>query len=109
MPGRKNNDLTRLSASTPTTKYDELVARLEGRLQFEIEDRNEERFIWIFLVTILADAIILPIISWATIFIFILQVVFLIAVARWLGVDSVVVLLERIANRYGVSRKDGDD
>lgn len=106
MPGRKNSDLTRLSATSPATKYDELVATLEGQLQSEIEDRKEERFIWIFALTILADVIILPIISWATVFIFILQVVFLIAVARWLGVDSVVVILERIANRYGTKRDE---
>jgi hypothetical protein len=53
-------------------------------------------------------ALVFPALSWGSLPVFLLEIVFLIYMAKWLGVEVVVVLLERIFNRYVANGKNGD-
>lgn len=91
--------LNRLFAQV-TTRKDESAAILESRLQAEIDGRKEERFYWISFVALLLDALVLPNIGFWGIPIFLVQLVTLIGLAGWLGVDRAVLLLHRIFDKY---------
>lgn len=82
------------------TKLDDTAAILERRVQQEVENRRTERFYWIFAVTMLIEACILPHISWFGVPVFLMALVFLIAMAKSSGIDSVVVLLQRLFDKY---------
>lgn len=78
------------------------AATLEAQLQQERDAKREERFYWIFLCVILADCIVFKHIDdWKLITpIFLLQLIMLIGLADWLGVDRVRVLLEALYARF---------
>ena len=78
----------------------EVAAAYEVKLQAEIDSRQEERFFWIFALVLCIDMLVFPGLSWGALPVLLLEVVFLIGLAHHLGVDSVVVLLSRIFNRY---------
>ena len=78
----------------------EVAAAYEGKLQAENDSRQGERFFWIFALVLCIDVLVFPGLSWGALPVFLLEVVFLIGLAHHLGVDSVVVLLNRIFNRY---------
>lgn len=75
------------------------AASLAGKLSKEKDDRQEERFYWIFSTIMLIDVIIFQSLGKvAAIFISMLELVFLIGIAKFLGVDAVVKLLENMFN-----------
>lgn len=84
------------------SKQDEVAANLERDLQEERDSRKEERFYWIFSVVIFANILIFNSLTsaWALLPILLLELVFLIGLADWLGVDRVKVLLEKIYAKY---------
>jgi hypothetical protein len=83
------------------TELEAATAALEARLQHEIDSRRHERFFWIFGASLLADPIVYNMMggSWMFLFFFLLQVVFLIGMASYHGVERVVILLELIFNQ----------
>lgn len=108
-PESPPNDFAKIEANSVPTRLDETAAILEEQLQHEADKRKEERFLWIFVVTLLIDALALRDASAVlTIGMLTFETVFLIGAARWLGVDWVVVVLERILEKY-LSKPHGDD
>jgi hypothetical protein len=84
------------------TATDNVAAKLETDLQGERDSRREERFYWIFALVMVGNV---PIFNgfesaWALLPTFLLELVILIGLADWLGVDRVKVLLERIYAKW---------
>jgi hypothetical protein len=84
---------------TPT---DNVAAKLESDLQEERDSRKEERFYWILALVIIGNVPLLNAFSsdWALLPTFLLELVLLIALADWLGVDRVKVLLEKLYAKW---------
>ena len=78
----------------------EVAAAYEVKLQAEIDSRQEERFYWIFALVLCIDMLVFPSLSWVALPVFLLELVFLTGLAHHFGVDSVVVLLNRVFNRH---------
>jgi hypothetical protein len=96
------DDLARLEQQTTVTPRDQTAAALEQKLQHETELRKEERFFWIFLGAFLLDIIMFKhlefsLLCWPLLFV---QLIFLIGIAGWLGVERVAVPLERLLTKY---------
>lgn len=81
----------------------EAAARLGDELEAVKDARKEERFIWILIVTILLDVIWFADSSNATlpIVVLILQLVVLVIIARRMGIDDVVALIDRLLHSVG--------
>ncbi len=88
-----------ISTTARPTKVDESNAALEQQLQREKDERREERFIWIFVIVMLFDLIAVDRMGYAIILLFLLQLIFLAFVGKWLGVEAVAVPLERLFDR----------
>lgn len=88
------------------TALDRSAAQLEADLQSERDARKEERFYWILALLIVGNVPLFNSIesSWALAPLFLLELILLIGIADWLGVDRVKVLLERVFSRFS---KDG--
>ncbi|MDA8232281.1 MAG: hypothetical protein M0006_13160 [Magnetospirillum sp.] len=89
-------------AAVHATKLDDTAAILERQLQAEKESRKEERFFWIFAIALVMDVVLFNgIEKWQAILaIFLLEIVFLIGLAGWLGVDHVAVWLARLFHNF---------
>src|SRR4051794_25223522 len=87
-PEPSNNDFSRLERTGVPSKSDETAASLERLLQAERDHRNEERFFWIFALTIITDVLFFKFLDSALVSVplFLLEIVFLIGLAGWLGV-----------------------
>jgi hypothetical protein len=96
---RRPDDFTAISETVRPTKVDESAAALERLLQREADHRREERFAWIFVVTMLVDVIAFERLGTSSIFLFLLEVIFLGFMGKWLGVEVVVLPLERLFDR----------
>ena len=86
----------------PPTATERSAAQLESDLQSERDSRKEERFFWIFLAIMVGNV---PLFNsfesdWALLPAFLLELIFLIGLADWLGVDMVKMLLERLYNKF---------
>ena len=92
------SDFERLDKASIPTRLDDTAAALEAKLAKEQDERKEERFFWVFALVVIFDILVLPPLEVFAIPIFLLEIVFLIALAKWLGVDWAVVLLERLFN-----------
>lgn len=88
-------------------KKDDALAALGERLQAEKDARMEERFIWVVACVILIDVIWLRTSPNPTfpIVILILELVALLIIARRMGVNDFVKLMDRIL--YGFAYKSG--
>ncbi|GAW34198.1 hypothetical protein RA2_01243 [Roseovarius sp. A-2] len=86
---------------TPTST-ERSAAQLESDLQAERDSRKEERFYWIAALVIVGNVPIFNAFSsaWALLPTFLLELIVLIGLADWLGVDRVKVLLERLYSRF---------
>lgn len=86
----------------PPSRTDDVAAKLESDLQQERDSRKEERFYWILALVVTFDAFLFGSLEnqWAMLPIFLLEVVGLIGLADWLGVDRVKVLLERLYAKW---------
>jgi hypothetical protein len=73
---------------TPT---DNVAAKLESGLQEERDSRKEERFYWLLALVIIGNVPLFNAFasSWALLPTLLLELVLLIALADWLGVDRV--------------------
>jgi len=96
---RSRDDFEAIAGKTPPTKIDESAATLERLLQRETDLRREERFVWIFVVTMLIDVIAFERLGTSIIFLFLLELIFLAFVGKWLGVEAIVLPLERLFDR----------
>lgn len=77
------------------------AAELELRLDGERSDRRRERFIWILVVTLLADCILFKFEDFwfADTIIALLSTVALIFCARWLEIPWIAIYLDRIFSK----------
>ena len=91
--------------SVVVKKSDEGADALERALESEKDSRREERFYWILALIVVFDVASFQHLSWAHSFlVFLLEIIGLIGLAKGLGVDVVVVLLERLYSRIGLTR-----
>lgn len=94
------DDFARLDKTAGSTPLADTAAALERQLQREQEQRKEERFVWVFATSLLFDVIAFGQVgALPSVGLLILQIIFLIAMAKWLGVDFVVVALERFLEK----------
>ena len=92
--------------SVVVRKSDEEAAALEEALESVYDSRREERFYWILALVVIFDVGSFQHLAWMpSILIFLLEVIGLIGIAKWLGVDAVVVLLERTYSRISLPRR----
>lgn len=99
-PQRHPDDFEIITETSKPTKADENIAALQSRLQSEVDGRREERFAWALALTIALDALILQHTPWAlTIFLGLLELIFLGYIASLCGVDRVIVPLEQLFNK----------
>jgi len=79
----------------------DIIANYELKLEATVDSRNEERFFWVLSLVIIIDVVIFQVLPWyAAMMIFLLEIILLIGLASHLGVDKVVVLLNRIFDKY---------
>ena len=85
-----------------TSPTDDVAAKLESDLQHERDSKREERFYWILALVVVLNVTFFNALTskWAIIPIFVLELVGLIGLADWLGVDRVKVLLEKLYARW---------
>jgi len=84
-------------------KSSEAAARIADELLAEQDKRKEERFIWITMMVILIDVLwfkdsanpVLPLV------VLVFQLILLVIVARRLGIDDVVELIDRLLHAVG--------
>ena len=95
-----------LFRSVVVTKSDEGADALEKALESEQNNRREERFYWILALIVVLDVASFQHLAWTpSVLIFLLEIIGLIGMAKWLGVDVVVVLLERIYSRIDLPKR----
>lgn len=91
-------------------KAAEAAARLGEELEAAKDARKEERFVWIVIVTILLDVLwfsdsenpTLPVI------VLVLQLIVLVILARRMGIDDVVELIDRLLHTVGSKAGSGN-
>lgn len=90
------------AAPPSPTPLDNVAAKLESELQSERDNKKEERFYWILAVVICIDFSLFDSLTnkWVTAPIFLLQLVLLIGLANYLGVDAVKILLEKLYAKW---------
>jgi hypothetical protein len=88
---------------------DESAATLERLLQRETDLRREERFVWVFVVTMLLDVLSFERLGTSIIPLFLLELIFLAFMGKWLGVEAVVLPLERLFDRVMRSLPGGGE
>lgn len=91
-----------LAAVEPDSK-DEAQARLADELEAAKDARKEERFVWIVVVTILIDVMWFADSPNATLplVVLVLQLIVLVILARRMGIDDVVALIDRLLHTVG--------
>ena len=84
--------------SEPPEKIEDQILELQERIQKEVDGRNEERLIWFLVVLILLDVYFFTSIGsfFGALVIGILQILLFILVARKLGMEQVVQLIDRM-------------
>jgi hypothetical protein len=78
-------------------------------LQREADLRREERFAWIFVVTMLVDVIAFERLGTSSIPLFLLELIFLGFMGKWLGVEAVALPIERLFDRVMRSLPGGGE
>jgi hypothetical protein len=92
-----------LSADDESQKVADAAARLGDELEAAQDGRKEERFVWITIVVILVDVMwfedspnpALPVV------VLVLQLILLVVLARRMGIDDVVELIDRFIHAVG--------
>lgn len=88
------------SLSKNLTKNDEQIAKLQGELSAERDNRKEERFIWIMLSTFFYDCFLFSNISFLTgVLLFLFEITILMIFAKWLGIEYAIKILKPLSNR----------
>lgn len=95
----------------PPSATDKVAAKLESDLQSERDTRKEERFFWILGLVIIGNVPIFNALesAWALLPTFLLELVLLIGLADWLGVDRVKVLLEKLYSKFSSEQSPEDE
>ena len=103
-----NNDVSKISNQKQTVK-DQQIAELQNDLEYEKDQRKEERFAWVIVSVILVDILLLgPMTNPVTpIGIFVLELIALLIFARRSGIDYVAVLLDKLIG--SVTKRLGKD
>lgn len=78
-------------------------------MQRESDLRREERFAWIFVATMLVDVIAFERLGTSIVPLFLLELIFLGYMGKWLGVEAVVLPLERLFDRVMRSLPGGGE
>jgi hypothetical protein len=91
--GNGSADLERVAAEPESVK-DAKIAALEGNLQNERDSRLQERFLWTLGVIILVDIIGFPNLGWSSGVVFVLEIVFVLVMARKCAVNGVYTFLQ---------------
>lgn len=97
-----DQQLTRFDRASQITKVDESIVALERALSKEIDARKEERFAWILGGSIAADCVVFQQLGWwqATL-VFLAELILWALLAKMLGVDRAVVLIEKLFSHLG--------
>lgn len=87
----------------PNNKTAEANAQLSEKLEDAEDGRKEERFLWIVVVVILVDVLWFKDSSNPTIpiVVLVLQLIILLVLARRMGIDGIVQLIDRILHTVG--------
>lgn len=96
------SDLEKIESTGQPSQLDETAAALEQRLLREQDARKEERFYWIVALTVVLDVLMFKFLDNGALAFFLLaiEVVTLIGVAKFLGVDGIAVFLEKIVYKW---------
>lgn len=87
-----------LLSSEELEKHQEQIQRLQGELQRQLDERKEERLIWILVVTVLLDVYFFTSMDniAGPIVILVFQVLVVVMVATKMGMEQVVQLIDRM-------------
>lgn len=87
--------------------HDRTIAQLEAEVQRERDGRNEERFLFVLSVTVLLDLYFFTLMDgWAgPAAILLLELVFLVALGRRLGIEEIAVMCSRLLDRVPFQRQ----
>ena len=93
----------------PTSKSEEALQALEKKLDRERDERNEERFVWIAVTTILTTILFLHDTQseFLPLAVVLLELPLLFWVAKKMGVESVAQLFDRLISEVGRSKDQG--
>lgn len=108
-PKPKNDTLFEAILATPETQFNQQISELQNQLDNERDLRKEDRFIFILVTLMLLNVVFFSVMDslGGPIALLVLQVLFLIPVARRLGVQEAAQLLDRIASRVSDSITNG--
>lgn len=96
------NDLTKITREIESPK-DLQIAKIEDDLQGERDSRNRERFYWVFGIIVLLDVIAFRDMSAiGTVFVFVLEIVFLTVMGRNCGFHDIYTLTQNLLDRLNV-------
>lgn len=104
------DEFNKLLDGKPATAEDKLIQELQESLT-EIRDaRKEDSFIFIFVSVILLDIVFFSVMpnSAGPIVLFVLELLILIPLARKLGVEQIVELMDRVLSRMIGGLKSGN-
>lgn len=101
-----DGDFDKLSEKYPPDKKDEEIASLTESLQNCKDSKKEERFLWVLIAIILFNVPVFnDMENWGgPIAILVLEVIFLLIIARKCGIDEI----ERWLDKYLSSKKNTD-
>ena len=104
----QSNDLATTEGTARPSPVDENAEALQRTLQQEIGKRREERLFWIFGVVILVDFIALRGMNWIVgILIILLELILLVGLAKWLGVEWIAAPFDRLIEKYSSTTSKG--
>jgi hypothetical protein len=95
-------DLAKLFASGSDASLSEKIAELEKQLEAERDCRREDRFVSLVIILILLDIVLLDQAQSAAVVIvvFVLELLFLIVVAKRLGVEQIAGILDKLLGHF---------
>ena len=101
-PTSGSSDLDILFASGSDPGLSDKIAELEKQLEAERDFRREDRFVALVITLILLDIVLLDQAQSAAVVIvvFVLELIFLIVVAKRLGVEQIAGILDRILGHF---------
>lgn len=98
-PPEKVKDLDRISKTSPVTPVDRSAANLERLYHAERDGRKGDQFYFTLAITVLVNGYIAPVVGYAFVLLFLLQVAALLGLAKRLEVSTIIVPFDRIFNR----------
>jgi hypothetical protein len=100
-----SNDLEKILLPEESKK-DSQIAKIEDDLQAIKDSRNNERFAYAIVVTILADMVAFPHIAWGpALFIGFFEIILIIVLAEMCGFDRIYTVLTNAADIISKLRK----